>query len=170
MTVDSREDPDGSTLLALERRSGKGGSGLGPDDLIGTWRLERLWSKGRTEPSRAAGTALRALSACLGLEEARDGGLRLSNTIALGPLKLCFHGAAELRGRRPLLVFQFQTLRLSLAGYPLWTLSLPATTPGREPFFALIASQRTRNEQRWLAARGRGGGLALWVREEDASP
>jgi hypothetical protein len=170
MMVDSRDIPDGATLLALEKSSGKGGSGLGRDDLIGTWRLDRLWSKGRTDPSHAAGTALRALSACLGLEDGKDGGLRLSNTIALGPLKLRFQGPAELRGRRPLLVFQFQTLRLSLAGHPLWTLSLPRATPGREPFFALIASQRNRGEGCWLAARGRGGGLALWVREEDAAP
>ncbi|MFN9646249.1 MAG: hypothetical protein ACK6BG_14280, partial [Cyanobacteriota bacterium] len=82
-------------------------------------------------------------------------------------MKLCFHGAAELRGRRPLLVFQFQTLQLSLAGHPLLTLSLSPPPPGREPFFALIASQSADGASRWLAARGRGGGLALWVSEED---
>lgn len=162
--------PEGSTLLDLERLSGKGGSGLGRDDLIGTWRLDRLWGKGRTEPSHLAGSALRALSACLGFDQGEDGGLRIFNTIALGPLKLCFQGSAELKGRRPLLVFQFQSLRLSMAGHPFWTLSLPPAPPGREPFFALIASQRIGGAHRWLAARGRGGGLALWVSEEDASP
>ncbi|MFN9646250.1 MAG: hypothetical protein ACK6BG_14285 [Cyanobacteriota bacterium] len=82
MTFDFRAVPEGSSLLDLERLSGTRGSGLGLDDLIGTWRLECLWSKGRTEPSPITGSALRALSACLGLDQGEDGGLRLSNTIA----------------------------------------------------------------------------------------
>jgi hypothetical protein len=170
MMLDSPGLPDGSSLLVLERASGKGGSALRREDLIGTWRLESLWSKGRSQPSHVAGAALRALAACLALQPATDGGLRLSNTIALGPLHLCFHGTAELRGRRPLLVFAFETMRLSLAGQTLWSRSLPKPARGQEPFFALIASQRTSADQHWLAARGRGGGVALWVRETDASP
>jgi hypothetical protein len=170
MTVDSAGFPDGASLLALEKTSGRLGTGLGRDDLIGTWRLECLWGKGQTRPSQAAGAALRALAARLSLCPATEGGVGLSNSIALGPLTLSFHGSADLQGRRPLLVFQFETLRLSLAGRTLWTRSLSKPTRGREPFFALIASQRTSADQRWLAARGRGGGVALWVREDDESP
>jgi hypothetical protein len=33
------------------------------------------------------------------------------------------------------------------------------------PFFALIA----RNSNGWLAARGRGGGLALWILKADTA-
>ncbi|MFN9622180.1 MAG: hypothetical protein ACK587_05010 [Cyanobacteriota bacterium] len=169
MTLDSTGWPDGASLLALERSSAKLGSGLCPDDLVGTWRLERLWSKGRSQPAHAAAATLRTLAARLALHPAKDGGMQLANTVGLGPLKLCFHGSVAFRGRRPLLVFQFQTMRVSLAGHLLWTLSLPKPDKGREPFFALISSQRTRTDQRWLAARGRGGGVALWVREEDGS-
>ena len=46
---------------------------------------------------------------------------------------------------------------------------LPKPAETKLPFFALIASGSTRGsssgtngEERWLAARGRGGGLALW--------
>jgi hypothetical protein len=171
MKLDAPGFPDGSSLLDLERTHCKVGSGLRRDDLIGTWRLESLWNKGRSQPSQVAGAALRALSACLNLQPAAEDGLRLSNTIALGPLQLCFHGTAELRGRRPLLVFAFQAMELSLAGQTLWSRTLAKPAKGREPFFALIASQRTSAaEQPWLAARGRGGGMALWVRERDGSP
>jgi hypothetical protein len=36
--------------------------------------------------------------------------------------------------------------------------AIPSPAPQRLPFFALIA----RDPSGWLAARGRGGGLALW--------
>lgn len=170
MAVASAGLPDGSGLQALERRSRHEGSGLAPEALIGRWQLERIWAKGRSEPSRAASSALRACHACLSIAPAEDGGLRLTNAIALGPLHLCFHGPGQLKGRRPLLVFSFDTVVLSLAGATLWTGTLPKPAPGREPFFALIASAAAGNGGHWLAARGRGGGLALWVREEDASP
>jgi hypothetical protein len=170
MLVESPRCPEASSLQALELRSRIEGSGLRREDLLGEWRLERVWSKGRSQPSQAAGGVLRALTATLGIHLSADGGMLLSNSIALGPLKLCFDGSAALQGRRPLLVFQFQTLRLSLAGQTLWTLSLPKPAKGQTPFFALIASQSTSHGPRWLAARGRGGGLALWLREEDGSP
>jgi hypothetical protein len=162
--------PDAADLRTMEDRSRQEGSGLGRDDLIGVWRLEGLWGKGQSDPSRLAGAALRALAASLAIQPAADGGLLLSNSIALGLLRLCFHGSAQLRGRRPLLLFQFQTMRVSMAGISLWTLALPGPAKGRDPFFALIASQWADTGQHWLAARGRGGGLALWVREEDGSP
>jgi hypothetical protein len=59
---------------------------------------------------------------------------------------------------RPLLVFRFELLELQLAGRTLLRRPLPAPEPQRLPFFALIA----RDSSGWLAARGRGGGLALW--------
>ncbi|MEB3319286.1 MAG: hypothetical protein VKO39_14250 [Cyanobacteriota bacterium] len=170
MVVESSGCPEASSLQALELRSRRQGSGLGRDDLLGDWRLERVWSKGRSQPSQAAGGVLRALTARLGIHLAADGGMLLSNSIALGPLKLCFDGTAALQGRRPLLMFQFHTLRLSVAEHTLWTRSLPMLAKGQAPFFALIASQPTGHGPRWLAARGRGGGLALWLREADGSP
>jgi hypothetical protein len=108
--------------------------------------------------------------ATLGIQAGVDGGLLLSNSISLGLLHLCFLGSAQLQGRRPLLMFRFQTLRLSLAGQCLWSRSMPQPAKGRDAFFALIASERMGPGRQWLAARGRGGGLALWVRGEDGSP
>lgn len=85
----------------------------------------------------------------------------------LGPLELRFCGEARLQGRRPLLLFRFLRLQLRLGARPLIDRPLPAAAPFSSlpvaglPFFALIAADP---EGMWLAARGRGGGLALWQR------
>ena len=86
------------------------------------------------------------------------GALALSNAVTLGPLELRFSGVGRLVGSRPLLQFSFQELQLSLGGRVVLRRVLPEPAPQRLPFFALIA----RDPSGWLAARGRGGGLALW--------
>jgi len=86
-------------------------------------------------------------------------GLALSNAVNLGPLELRFRGAGQLVGRRPLLQFSFQQLQVSLGGRLLIQRELSAPAARRLPFFALIA----RDPSGWLAARGRGGGLAVWT-------
>ena len=78
--------------------------------------------------------------------------------VTVAPFGLRFRGRDAREGRRPLLVFGFDQLELSLAGRRLLQRNLPAADPRRRPFFALIH----RHEDGWLAARGRGGGLALW--------
>ena len=87
--------------------------------------------------------------------------------MSLAALRLEFSGFGLLVGKRPLLVFGFDTLALRFGERLLWKRQLPAELEAsslrssrRQPFFALIALDR---EEGWLAARGRGGGLALWT-------
>jgi hypothetical protein len=103
---------------------------------------------------------LRAVQARLeiGVGEAGEGELALCNAVSLGPLELRFRGVGHLQGSRPLLQFSFQQLQISLGGRVLFQKAIPSPAPQRLPFFALIA----RDPSGWLAARGRGGGLALW--------
>lgn len=149
--------PTGAELLSLERRARRGGSGLVAADLVGDWRLDQVWPKGRERPASFSAALLRGLGARLEIQP--DGEvLALSNVVRLGALELCFRGPGRLEGARPLLEFRFETLTLNLAGRTVLRRSLPAPQQKRVPFFALIA----RSPQGWLAARGRGGGLALW--------
>jgi len=150
----------GTHLLELERRVRQGGSGLSAPDLLGCWRLDQVWPKGSPRPSAFSGPLLRAVRARLeiGAPEGGQGDLTLSNAVNLGPLELRFRGVGRLVGLRPLLQFSFQELQLSLGVLVLLRRTLPAPAPQRLPFFALIA----RDPSGWLAARGRGGGLALW--------
>jgi hypothetical protein len=166
--------PDARQLLDRERRSRLEGSGLKRSDLVGSWRLERIWSKGSLRPATVSAALLRGLGARLQLaaaEAAEDsGGFLLVNSVNLGALELCFEGAGLLQGRRPLLVFGFDRLLLRLAGRVLMERALPPGDPRRPPFFALIAVERSASSTpgeptAWMAARGRNGGLALWLLE-----
>jgi hypothetical protein len=168
--------PQGAELLELERRSRQLGSGISADQLVGEWRLDQLWSKREASPQEGAAALLRGLQACLAIElrEAHRGGsgdtpngLQLRNSVQLGPVQLRFLGPGELRGRRPLLVFRFSLWQLVWGERVLASGQLAEPAPRRQPFFALIACSAAANESgtAWLAARGRGGGLALWRRQ-----
>ncbi|MFM9047851.1 MAG: hypothetical protein ACKOOH_09410, partial [Cyanobium sp.] len=156
--------PDGPALLEMERHSRSEGSGLRVGDLIGRWRLDQLWGKGRSRPSSFSAALLRSLAARLEIAPGAPAeNLRLGNAVNLGALELRCEGDGQLQGRRPLLVFWFERLQLRLGGMVLLERPLPRPQEKRLPFFELIAAERT--GEGWLAARGRGGGLALWRRE-----
>ena len=151
--------PTGVELLELERQVRQGGSGLRAPELLGCWRLDQVWPKGSPRPSAFSGSLLRAVQARLEITApVAEEELSLSNAVTLGPLELRFRGVGRLVGSRPLLQFSFQELQLSLGGRLLLRRALPEPARQRLPFFALIA----RDPSGWLAARGRGGGLALW--------
>jgi len=167
--------PDSAELLKLERDSRRQGTGLVTADLLGTWRLQRVWPRQGGEPSGPSSALLRGLGARLEINAAGassaglaspwpgpatdpgPGALGLVNAVALGPLELRFEGCARLAGPRPLLWFGFDQLQLRLGRQMLLQRPLPPAAPQRQAFFALIGKGPD-----WLAARGRGGGLAVW--------
>ena len=163
--MESKEQglPNGTGLLAAEKLSRQKGSGLTPEALGAEWRLDQLWAKQRTAPPMAPAAALlRSLKATLSIRPGiQPTSLRIHNSVQLGTLKLLVEGPAHLTGRRPLLVFWFEQLEVRLGPWLLIKRALPKPAEAKLPFFALIASG-TNGEERWLAARGRGGGLALW--------
>lgn len=153
--------PDGPALLELERLSRRNGSGLQVGDVIGRWRLDQVWGKGSSRPSSFSSALLRGLAARLEIAPGTTADqLLVGNAVNLGALELRFEGEGQLQGRRPLLVFWFERLQLRLGGRVLLERPLARPQQKRLPFFALIAAKRT--GEGWLAARGRGGGLALW--------
>jgi hypothetical protein len=153
--------PTGPQLLALEQQVRRQGTGLKPIDLVGCWQLQLVWPKGRIESNQLSSTLLRSLGARLIIATASsvEGGLTIANVVNLGSLQLRFDGSARLIGKRPLLQFSFSHLEFRLGGTVLLRRALAPVASQRLPFFALIA----RDRNGWLAARGRGGGLALWV-------
>ena len=148
-------------LLKQEAQARSQGSGIQTTALLGEWSPHRLWSKGEQHESQSQTKLLRWLNARLsisGAHEDQPSDFNICNAVSLGPLKLRFNGPGWLQGKRPLLCFRFETLTLELGGTTLLQRPLPAPKPKRTPFFALIAAQ----QDQWLIARGRGGGLALW--------
>lgn len=173
--------PDAEALQQLERQARTRGSGVGAGALPGRWRLQRVWPRRGGPPQATASALLRALDACLEIgEPGPDGTLPLRNSVALGPLELRFAGEGQLTGRRPLLRFWFQRWQLQLAGRPWLGGALARPAERSLPFFALIGLGRAAGDgaaaaggvegSDWLAARGRGGGLALWERRAGERP
>ncbi len=156
--------PTGEELLHLERRSRQQGSGIGSAELVGVWQLDQLWGKRDASPQASAAALLRGLQASLSIEADNGGRLQLRNSVQLGPLELRFLGPGVLRGRRPLLEFCFERWQLGWGTRVLANGRLAAPERRRRPFFALIACSQAGGDGAWLAARGRGGGLALWRR------
>ena len=156
--------PSAEELLLLEQKARANGSGLNPNDLLGSWYLERVWSKGSKSPSTFAAGLLKNLSACLRLTIDTNQ-FQIINSISIGSLQLSFVGKAFLNGVRPILIFTFQYVSVSLGSLVIFKRNLPQPPSRKMPFFALIA----RNSNGWLAARGRGGGLALWILKADTA-
>ena len=149
----------GDDLLSREQQARRQGSAISATDLIGCWQLQTLWPKGQRDANALSGWLLRSLGAYLDISLDDNKTLRLRNAVNLGALSLQFSGPGNLQGRRPLLNFHFNQIRLMLGTITLLQRSLPTPAANRQPFFALIH----RDSSGWLAARGRGGGVALWT-------
>jgi hypothetical protein len=162
MSASASPEVSARELLQLEQQARRSGSGVEADALQGCWQLELVWPKGQQRASAFSGWLLRGLSARLEIGTDPED-LLLSNAVNLGAVELRFRGRGRLEGKRPLLLFSFEQLQLSLGGWRLVERTLPAPAPQRMPFFALIH----RDPSGWLAARGRGGGLALWRLADD---
>jgi hypothetical protein len=152
--------PTGDRLLELERSSRQQGSGIDGTSLCATWWLDQLWGRRQARSMARAAALIRALQACLEIRMEAER-LVLRNSVTVGALSLCFFGHGQLQGRRPLLQFSFDRLQVRWGERILLERSLPQPETRKLPFFALIALER-QGEGGWLAARGRGGGLALW--------
>ena len=152
--------PTGHRLLELERSSRQQGSGIDGASICAIWWLDQLWGRRQARSMGRSAALMRTLQACLeiGMEAER---LVLRNSVTIGALSLCFYGHGQLQGRRPLLQFSFDRLQVRWGERILLERSLPQPEASKLPFFALIALDR-QGEVGWLAARGRGGGLALW--------
>ena len=157
MSASASPEVSATELLQLEQKARRSGSCVEAAALQGVWQLHLVWPKGQQRASAFSGWLLRGLSARLEIGSDHEG-LLLSNAVNLGAVELRFRGRGRLEGKRPLLLFSFEQLQLSLGRWRVVERSLPAPAPQRMPFFALIH----RDSSGWLAARGRGGGLALW--------
>ncbi len=166
-----------TALLDAERQAKQQRYGMAVDSLLGNWRLQftapkkpaykagQPVGKGFYWPAIAPGTISFSRA-----EEAPDA-LAIQNQLQLGPLKLQFSGPAKFLPKKNLLAFDFVRLQVFVGGWSLLSLPIPgktakgesfqATAIGQLPFFAFFAAT-----EGYMAARGRGGGLALWAKGE----
>lgn len=98
----------------------------------------------------------------------------ITNQIALAGLRLKFTGPCRYQAKKNLLAFDFTQLQLDMLGATLYRGDVRGGKAQADnfeqraiaqlPFFAFF--QVTED---YIAARGRGGGLALWIRDNSPS-
>jgi hypothetical protein len=160
-----------AALLAAEKTAKQQRLILPPEALYGTWRL--CFSAPRKPHYHAGepvgnGFYVPALAVAQISFQPAAGRLAIDNQLQVGPLTVAFAGPAKALGRQNLLAFDFNQLAVKLFGAQLYSGAVrsqaaksgpfEAAPIGKLPFFAFFLA-----EPGYIAARGRGGGLALWA-------
>ena len=165
MILELKNLPEYCEIKQLEIISKKDGSGIRYEDLIGTWKFNYVWRKGSEEIDNLSSTILQILTAKLELRKINslknNLDFQIKNSISFGLLSIIFCGQASLKGPRPLLPFFFENIKISMGNIILINRPLKKPEEKRIPFFSLIALNKKNN---WMCARGRGGGLAIWIK------
>ncbi len=153
--------PQKQELLELEEIARKDGSGITHDSLIGRWIFTSVWKQASDEEDLISSTLLRLFAASLDIQKTESDRFTIVNSIEFGLLSILFTGVGYLKGKQPLLPFFFENIEFKVSSRVLFNRYLKKPIEKDSPFFALIAIDKN---EKWLSARGRGGGLALWVK------
>ena len=159
-----KDFPDIKELKLLEKNSQKNGSGILYEELLGKWKFQYVWGKKSDEIKIIPSSILQVLSARLELKSKnKDDQIKYEtkNSINFGLLNITFIGSAELKGIRPLLTFYFEELKISISNFPIFNKEFKKPEDKKMPFFSLVGIS---NKDKWMCARGRGGGLAIWIK------
>ena len=165
MIIKEYSFPKFDEIKNLEKKANKDGSGIQFEDLLGFWKFQYVYKKGDTMIDNVSSSILQVLYASLKLSQSIGQNdqptFEISNSIKFGVLSIVFSGKAYLKGTRPLLTFYFEQLLIKFLNIPVINTSLKNIDPKKRPFFSLIAIGEGK---KWLCARGKGGGLAIWIR------
>ena len=181
-----------SALLTIEKQHRKEKKSFQYEDLLGYWRLgfvsgtKKVRSRPNALPVKKPGSG-RFLPNWVTVEiayskrifsEAKastntssEPNVRLNsvkNSVTLGPVQLCLTGPTRFRPKPNALAFDFTNIAVSLGD---WTPYSGAVRGGDD--LAKFKAQSLKDqafftffivEEQYIAARGKGGGLALWTR------
>jgi hypothetical protein len=156
-------------LLQLEKARKADRSPFPPASLMGRWRLYFVTPKKvKLGDRRLSGFYLPSfIPAYISFQANPDSSIGITNEITIGLIGLKLTGPARYDEKKRLLAFDFTQLEVSVLGKKVYEGKFPgprqgknfADIPiGRLPFFSFF--QVT---DQFVAARGRGGGLAIWV-------
>ncbi|HEY9619040.1 MAG TPA: hypothetical protein V6C78_01660 [Crinalium sp.] len=145
------------------------------EGLSGRWRL--CFATGTRKARQRGGILLgkgfyvpKLASAFISFQPQSDSTGEIGNQAQVGAMRLTLTGPCRYLGKKNLLAFDFTRLNISVFKRILYAGNIRGgKTPEQEfeqkaiaqlPFFAFFLITNT-----LIAARGRGGGLALWIRE-----
>ncbi len=146
------------------RRRSRGGIALGKGFYVPRLAVARIGF----QPTQSGNLGDPAVDITPPLTESQFG--TITNQAQVGRLRLELSGPCRYQSKKNLLVFDFTHITLSLFGRTLYqgnirggdakAKAFPQQPIGTLPFFAFFSITDD-----YIAARGRGGGLALWIRE-----
>lgn len=145
-------------------------------DLVGTWRL--CFITGTKKAKNRAGIILgagRYLFAGIKIEirfQLTEGDRgQIDNIVQVGTVRLSVRGPAKFLSKKNLLAFDFTQIRIQILGITLYEGYIRRGKASEDSFYRKNIAQQAFfayfiiNTQ-LLAARGKGGGLALWGKSE----
>jgi len=176
-----QQRPDGKTLTAalleLERATKRTKQAMPVESLLGTWRLcFSAGKKAKFQSGEPVGSGFYVPKLAIAhitftRTDESEGSLVIANELNMGPLSIRFTGPARYPGKKNLLVFDFTQLQVRCFGLTVYRgevgsqkrgdQSFADTAIAKLPFFAFFAATDD-----YIAARGRGGGLAIWINEK----
>ena len=168
--------PDAKDLVAALQATEKlPKSGYALTDLVGTWRL--CFITGTKKTRQKAGVALGAgrylpklIRIQLTYQVADDDQGLVQNSVELGQLKLELSGPLKFWSKSRCLAFDFTKIQLAIGSLTLYQGRIKPETADQD-FYQQPLKKQAFFKYFWvteqgIAARGRGGGLALWYRGE----
>ena len=158
--------PSFNDIRNYETIASKAGTGINCSDLYGIWKFKYVWKNGKSDIDSISSSILQVLSANLELSQSKSkddmSDLIIRNSIKFGIVSIVFVGSAFLRGKRPLLNFNFDCFYFKIGNLNLLKKKIQKIETMKAPFFSLIAIDRNK---KWMCARGKGGGLAIWIKD-----
>lgn len=163
-----------AALLAAEKASKKNKDKYSIDRLFGSWRL--CFITGTKKTRAKAGKVLGAgkyvpnwVKITIAYQKSAEfSGGKVDNLVEFGPLSLCVSGPIKLFPNTNILAFDFTRMTVSIFGLKLYSGYIRDGKNSEEKFYQtalkdlgsffvyfLVADD-------FIAARGKGGGLAIW--------
>lgn len=164
------------TLLRAEKTAKQTNLRHSYPQLLGTWRLGFITGTKRSRQRAGiilgAGRFLpRLVKIQLSYSQSELGQERgiVQNSVELGPLQLVLTGPIQFRPQTNMLAFDFTQMRVSLSGLKLYEGYIRGGKGREDRFYEQGVKEQAfftyfLVENRCIAARGRGGGLALWTK------
>lgn len=161
------------TALQATEKSTKARYAL--DNIVGTWRLHFITGTKKTR--KKAGVALGAgrylpkiIKIQLTYQAHEDEQGLVQNSVGLGQLKLELTGPIKFWSKTRCLAFDFTQIQIAIGGLTLYQGRIKPEAADQE-FYQQPLKEQAFFKYFWvtdqgIAARGRGGGLALWYRED----
>jgi hypothetical protein len=155
-------------LLSTEKALKKTPVSIPLESILGTWQLRFASGAKKTKRGLKLGKGY-YLPGWIYAAISFEANGKIRNQLRLGALEICFTGPCRPHDKQNILVFDFTELQILLRGKVLYSRSINkypvadfGTRPiGKLPFFVFLwASSEA------IAARGRGGGLAMWVKNQ----